>query len=261
MPWRARAGKALPGDWSGVMNILIVDDHPLIREGLANVLAELDSGARVFEAASADEAVAAFAQHAPLSLVLLDLGLPGAQGMSLLEQLRGTRPDVPVVVLSANDQRDVVLAAIDAGAMGFISKRSPTPVLVNALRLVLAGGVYVPPQVIGPTAVTDAVPAANASAAPVAAAARGPAELRTPRTLAELGLTDRQAEVLALIVQGKPNKLICRDLDLAEGTVKTHISAILRALDVANRTQAVFKLSKLGIQLPALAIRARRGAQ
>lgn len=238
------------------MNILIVDDHPLIREGLANVLGELDPEANTFEAASADEAVSAFGEHDPLALVLLDLGLPGAQGMSLLEQLRSTRPDVPVVVLSANDQRDVVLAAIDGGAMGFISKRSPTPVLVNALRLVLAGGVYVPPQVIGAPAPGEPPPAPTT---PLSATAPAPA--RPPRTLADLGLTDRQAEVLALIVQGKPNKLICRDLDLAEGTVKTHISAILRALDVANRTQAVFKLSKLGIQLPALAIRTQRNVQ
>jgi DNA-binding NarL/FixJ family response regulator len=240
------------------MNILIVDDHPLIREGLANVLAELDPGAHAFEAASADEAISAFGAHEPLSLVLLDLGLPGADGMSLLEQLRGTRPDVPVVVLSANDQRDVVLAAIDNGAMGFISKRSATPVLVNALRLVLAGGVYVPPQVIGASAHADPPPAASAPAPQLSASVSAPAPARIPRTLGDLGLTDRQAEVLALIVQGKPNKLICRDLDLAEGTVKTHISAILRALDVANRTQAVFKLSKLGIQLPALAIRTQR---
>jgi DNA-binding NarL/FixJ family response regulator len=237
------------------MNILIVDDHPLIREGLANVLGELDPGARTVEAASADEAVSAFGEHDPLSLVLLDLGLPGAEGMNLLEQLRGARPDVPVVVLSANDQRDVVLAAIDGGAMGFISKRSPTPVLVNALRLVLAGGVYVPPQVIGASASEDLPPAASTPQQSATASMPG----RPSRTLADLGLTDRQAEVLALIVQGKPNKLICRDLDLAEGTVKTHISAILRALDVTNRTQAVFKLSKLGIQLPALAIGAPRG--
>ncbi|MCX7891055.1 MAG: response regulator transcription factor [Burkholderiales bacterium] len=234
------------------MKILIVDDHPLIREGLANVLGELDPEVETIEAASADEALAAFSGADGFALVLLDLGLPGARGMSLLEQMRSERPEVPVVVLSANDQRDVVLAAIDVGAMGFISKRAATPVLVNALRLVLAGGVYVPPQVVGGH---DAIEAAAAGPAPGAPATAG-----TARSLADLGLTDRQAEVLALIVQGKPNKLICRELDLAEGTVKTHISAILRALDVANRTQAVFKLSKLGIQLPALSIASQRRA-
>jgi DNA-binding NarL/FixJ family response regulator len=121
---------------------------------------------------------------------------------------------------------------------------------------VLAGGVYVPPQVIGASGPGEPTPAATTQLSTTA-----PAPARPARTLADLGLTDRQAEVLALIVQGKPNKLICRDLDLAEGTVKTHISAILRALDVANRTQAVFKLSKLGIQLPALAIRTQRNVQ
>ena len=160
--------------------------------------------------------------------------------MSLLEQVRAERADIPVVVLSANDERGNVLGAIDAGAMGFISKRSPTQVLVNALRLVLAGGVYVPTQALD-GGISKSLPVgdsfARASESPV---------VRTP---ADLGLTERQADVLALLVQGKPNKTICRELDLAEGTVKTHITAILRALGVTNRTQALFALSRMGVQL------------
>lgn len=219
------------------MKLLIVDDHPLIREGLANVLRELDAQLEVLEAESAEEALALLTRPAPVALVLLDLTLPGADGMSLLEQMRSERPEIPVVVLSANDDRANVLGAIDAGAMGFISKRSPTQVLVNALRLVLAGGVYVPPQ---------ALDAGIAKAPePVARVPDG----KLIRTPLDLGLTERQADVLALLVQGKPNKAICRELDLAEGTVKTHITAILRALGVTNRTQALFALSRLGIQL------------
>jgi DNA-binding NarL/FixJ family response regulator len=231
------------------MHILIVDDHPLIREGLANVLAELDSSAQILEAANASDALAQLASDRNLALALLDLALPGVDGLSLLEQVRATRPDVPVVVLSATDNRAVVLAAIEMGAMGFISKRSQTRVLVNALRLVLAGGVYVPPEAL------------DASGSLAEASKLEPAKpddkAATLASLEQFGLTDRQAAVLALIIEGKPNKLICRELDLAEGTVKTHISAILRALDVANRTQAVYKLATLGVRIPGLAIGSR----
>jgi len=216
------------------MNILIVDDHPLIREGLGNVLAELDRGVRIHEADDAAPALAAAESCDDLALILLDLALPGAEGMSLLAEMRAKRPDVPVVVLSANDDRTVVQDAIELGAMAFISKRSPTKVLVNALRLVLAGGVYVPPQALG----TSAAQARQADGAGSAAEA--------------LGLTPRQLEVLALLIQGKPNKIICRDLDMSEGTAKTHITAILRALNVSNRTQAVFTLARLNVRLPQL---------
>lgn len=223
------------------MNILIVDDHPLIREGLANVLAELDGTVQVHEADDVAPAVAAAAAHNDLALILLDLGLPGANGMSLLADMRARRPDVPVVVLSANDDRAVVQEAIELGAMGFISKRSSTKVLVSALRLVLAGGVYVPPQALG------------ASPAAPPAAAEG-------ASCASLGLTPRQIEVLALLVQGKPNKIICRDLDMSEGTAKTHITAILRTLGVSNRTQAVFTLARLGARLPLLQVTSEKPA-
>jgi DNA-binding NarL/FixJ family response regulator len=135
------------------------------------------------------------------------------------------------VVLSGNDSRANVLSAIDLGAMGFISKRSSTSILVGALRLVLAGGVYIPPQAID-------VEQRAAEARPGLPA------------LERFELTQRQAEILALLVQGKPNKIICRELGIADSTVKAHISAILRAFDVDNRTEAVLKLGQLGIRLP-----------
>jgi DNA-binding NarL/FixJ family response regulator len=216
------------------MRILVVDDHPLIREGLAHLLRQLDPAVEVVEAISAERARAAFDRDAAFSLVLLDLSLPGAHGMSLLEELRLARPEVPVVVLSGSDSRANVLAAIDRGAMGFISKRSSTSVMVSALRLVLAGGVYIPPEALDPEAksVDDPAPA---DAAPLASAVAS--------------LTQRQTEILALLVEGKPNKLICRELGIAEGTVKAHISAILRALGVENRTEAVLKLGARGTRL------------
>jgi DNA-binding NarL/FixJ family response regulator len=221
------------------MNILIIDDHALIREGLRHVLQEIDPEGEVVEADAADTALETLRTRGDgLTMILLDLGLPGAVGMNLLTQIREARPGVPVVVLSANDARSVVLEAIDAGAMGFISKRSSSNVLVNGVRLVLAGGICIPAHA-----------QLAAPGGPSATAAK-PGTSGLKLTPSELGITARQADVLALLVQGMPTKLICRELDLSVGTVKTHITAILRALNVSNRTQALFELSRLGIQLP-----------
>jgi DNA-binding NarL/FixJ family response regulator len=220
------------------MRVLIVDDHPLILEGLSNVLRELDTDVSVVTAGTAADALRLLHEDGNFSLILLDLMLPGAEGTTLLEQVRAERPEVPVVVLSGQDSRDNVNRAIDAGAMGFISKRSPTRVLVSALRLVLVGGVYVPPEAF----------VSGAPRAPLAGETG--ARAAATQTAAVNGLTERQLEVLALLVQGKPNKVISRELDLQESTVKTHIAAIFRVLNVANRTEAVFELSRLGVQLP-----------
>src|SRR5262245_6839183 len=131
-----------------IMKVLIVDDHPLMRDALAGVVAELDRAAQIIQADCAEGAVAALAQHEGIRLCLLDLVLPDANGTSLLQGIRNEHPEIPVVVLSARDQCASVLAAIDAGAMGFISKRCATSVLVEALRLVLGGGVYLPPELL-----------------------------------------------------------------------------------------------------------------
>lgn len=226
------------------MNILIVDDHPLIVQGLTVALHDIDPSVESESAGSADQALAVLDRGLPLALILLDLGVPGAEGLDLLVRVRDKRPEVPVVVLSANDEREIVLGSLDAGAMGFISKRSATPVLVSALQLVLSGGVYIPPQVLA------AVPAPK-PASPVMPLAQSATPAGRRVTPSDLGLTDRQAEVLALLVEGKPNKIICRELNVSEGTVKTHVSAILRALNVGNRTQVLFALSRLGVQLPS----------
>jgi DNA-binding NarL/FixJ family response regulator len=222
------------------VKILIVDDHPLIREALRHVLSMLDESLELLEAQNCAEAMAVVANNAALDLVLLDLGLPDADGMSALTQMRERYPATPVVVLSATEQPSIVTRAIDAGAMGFIPKTSSNQLLLNALRLVLSGGVYLPVEVLH-------LP----HDAPAPATQRGNAashggKADSPR---DLGLTARQAEVLGLMVQGKPNKLICRDLNLAEGTVKIHVTAILKALGVINRTQAVIAVGRLGWQL------------
>lgn len=210
----------------------MVDDHPLIRAAVRHVLTQLEADVEVHEAQDCTAALALVEMHPDLTLVLLDLHLPGMGGMDALTILREHYPEIPAVVLSSADDRESVLQALDRGAMGFIPKSSPNAVMVSALRLVLSGGVYLPPEVL-------AAPVAQAADTSVASAPR-------PGTL---GLTERQTQVLALMVQGKPNKLICRELGLAERTVKVHITAILKALKVSNRTQAVLAAGRLGIRL------------
>jgi DNA-binding NarL/FixJ family response regulator len=228
-------------DGRDATKILAVDDHPLTREALARLVADLGHGTEVLEADSIAAAQDRLATHADLSLVVLDIALSDAAGTDGLERLLKTRPNVPVLVLSAQDDPATARAVLDAGARGFISKRSPTRVLAEALRLVLVGGTYVPPQALQAVAASRPNPAGT------------PAPSDAPKftPLKALGLTPRQVDVLALLVQGKPNKLICRTLNLAEGTVKTHTAAIYRALGVVNRTQAVYAVNRLGVVLPA----------
>lgn len=207
------------------MKILVVDDHPLIREGMRLSLKQLAADAEILEAQNAEEAFACAAANPDLDLVLLDINLPGMSGLSALARLRARHPAAPVVVLSASDDRAHVMQAIDAGAMGYIPKSLKSAVMMNALRLVLSGGVYVPPQALAQKQPQRPAPAASA----------------------EPNLTERQIEVLKCLVEGKSNKLICRELDMAEGTVKTHITAILKSLNVTTRTQAVIAVSRLGL--------------
>jgi DNA-binding NarL/FixJ family response regulator len=228
------------------VKILAVDDHPLIRDALSQVLKLLDPDMHLLSAASAHETLVTATQHPDLNLVLLDLSLPDANGFEVLHQLREQHPGIPVVVLSATDDAPTVMRALDDGAMGFIPKTSSNDVLLGALRLVLAGGVYLPADVLRHSSATHPnlhTAQSNAQTTPATA--------HPELTCRDLGLTDRQAEVLALVVQGKPNKLICRNLNLAEGTVKIHISSILRALNVTNRTEAVVAVGKLGLKLSA----------
>ena len=215
------------------MKILLVDDHTLFREGMRLVLSQLDPESEIIEAANCEQAFAAADANPDCDIVLLDLHLPDMPGFAALSVLREKHPHLPVVVLSATDDRGTVLEALDGGAMGFIPKTSSSGVLLGALRLVLAKGVYIPPAVL----------AAEAAGATPATAPKATKPIRP----ADIGLTDRQMDVLGLIVQGKPNKLICRDLGLAEGTVKTHVTAVLRALNVTNRTQAVLAVGRLGL--------------
>lgn len=219
------------------MKFLVVDDHALIRDAMRGVLKDLQSDAVVLEAASSAQAMQLVREHADLALILHDLQLPDRDGIEALKELREHFPAISVVMLSAFNDRDNVVRALDNGALGFIPKTESREVLLGALRLVLAGGIYIPPEILssGPGPAGIATPAK-------AAATKRPSP-------AELGLTERQVDVLALMMEGKNNKLICRALDLAEPTVKNHVSAILKALGVTNRTEAVLAVAALGWEL------------
>ncbi len=209
------------------MKILVVDDHVLIREALRGVLKELVADSTIIEAPDSRRAMQCLDEHPDLELILLDLYLPDRSGFDVLAELRERYPAISVVVLSASNDRDDITRALDLGALGFIPKSARREVMLSAFRLIFAGGIYVPPEIFG-----------RPQPAPVQP---------RPPLAAELGLTERQMDVLALMMQGKSNKLICRALDIAEPTVKNHVTAILRALKVSNRTEAVIAAAALGI--------------
>jgi DNA-binding NarL/FixJ family response regulator len=181
-----------------------------------------------------------------LDLVLLDLNLPGMQGLAALTELRTRYPAVSVVVVSAANDRVSVTQALDHGAMGYIPKSSSNELLASALRLVVSGGIYIPPEILGRSE-PKMEPGNVESPAPDAGGA-------PPRLLpSDLGLTERQAQILILLMQGKSNKLICRELELAESTVKNHVTHVLKTLNVTSRTQAVIAAARMGLVLEPVA--------
>jgi DNA-binding NarL/FixJ family response regulator len=229
------------------MKIVTVDDHALIREGLKAILMSLEERPTILEAADGAGLKAVLADSPDLDLILLDVQLPDCDGLVLLEELARTHPAIPVIVLSAEHETDTITRALQIGAAGFVPKTSINKVLISAIRLVLAGGIYVPPE-----AVLNGRPTARAEAA----AAHGGGEQhaadgahhRGDRPLA--ALTERQWEVFGLLLEGQSNKQICRALDLAEATVKVHVRAILRELGARSRAEAIVVASRLGIQRP-----------
>src|ERR1700676_2013066 len=219
------------------MKFLLVDDHHLIREALRGVLKELRFNAIILEAPNSAQAMQTIAENTDTNLILLDLGLPDRDCFLVLEELRQRYPAISVVVLSATQDRSNVVKALDLGASGYIPKAARREVMLGAIQLVLAGGIYIPPQVLEREVLSEA-----------ATKPTGREQIGT--WCSELGLTDRQIDVLALMMQGMNNKTICRILNLAEPTVKNHVTAILRALKVTNRTEAVIAVNKFGWQAP-----------
>ena len=216
------------------MKILLVDDHALIREALRGVLTELEKGSAIVEATDSRQAMQRIAEDPDLDMILLDLNLPDRSGFAVLTELRERYPATSVVMLSASNDRDEIARAFNLGALGFIPKSASREVMLSALKLIFSGGIYVPPEILGgPRAATAPVTIASASAP-------------QPSSTAERGLTERQTEVLELMMQGKSNKAICRALNLAEPTVKNHVTAVLKALKATNRTEAVIVAGALG---------------
>ena len=228
------------------MKVLLVDDHPLILSALQLVIKGLGDDVSVRGAASAEQARAALLEDADYDLVLLDLALGDADGFEVLTELRATYPALPVVVVSASDRTSDVIRAIDLGAMGFVPKRSSNEVLREALATVMTGGLYVPPMLLGIDRETllDPAAAATRNASSLGPQAQADAAQQVS-SLDRIGLTPRQSEVLSLLLKGLPNKLIARELNLSVETVKDHVAAVLRALGVSSRTQAVLAVSQM----------------
>lgn len=237
------------------MKVLLVDDHPLILSALQAVIQGLGDDVSVFGVASAEEARAALQRDSSFDLALMDLGLGAEDGFALLAEVRAQYPALPVVVVSATERQVDVIRAIDMGAMGFVPKRTSNRDLFEALRMVMSGGVYIPPMMLGlppPPPGGDTVPAVM-RAAPPDQPLPAPEPAQKVRSLESFGLTPRQAEVLALLLKGMPNKLIARELSLSVETVKDHVAAVLRALGVSSRTQAVLAVSQMTQANPGLA--------
>jgi DNA-binding NarL/FixJ family response regulator len=211
-----------------MLKLLVVEDHAMVREGLLQALQGLELGVVALGAADADAGLEILAGCDDVDMVLLDLMLPGTSGMALLGVLRKRFPAIPVVILSALDDADTVSRALRQGASGFVPKSSSTEVMLSALREVLAGDIYLPPKL------------------------RDPAARNTGRgkdVARRYGLTQGQMRVLELLIQGKTNRQIADLLDVTEGTVKIHVSAIFKAMNVANRSQALLLAKKQLVRL------------
>jgi DNA-binding NarL/FixJ family response regulator len=218
------------------MKILLIDDHALFREGLAELLKALDPHVETLQAGDGNTALQQIQVDGHLDLVLLDLHMPGPTGLELLCAIKLALPSVPVVVLSSDETRNSVLSALEKGAVGYIPKSSNAQVMTQALRLVLVGGIYLPTVVLQSPGDADAK------------GSKGDLRFGTP-TSPDIGLTSRQMDVLRCLLRGMPTKVICHDLGLQEGTVKSHIQAIFNALQVRTRTQAIIAASQRGVQL------------
>lgn len=214
------------------MNILLVDDHALFRHGLRLLLSDLGDGHVFHEADRVDGALALATRDTPVDLILLDLNMPGSAGIGTLDAVKNAFPHATVVVLSSEEDPTLIRHTIERGAAGFVPKASTAPVLISALRLVLSGGIYLPVNALRDLERADSETSQ---------------QLRRARHDVAAGLSERQHQVLMLLVQGKPNKVIARDIGISESTVKLHLSAAFRALGVQNRTEAVYVAAQLGL--------------
>jgi DNA-binding NarL/FixJ family response regulator len=206
------------------VKIILADDHDLFRDGCSMLLQHFEEGVTVLKASDLEEAMELASCHPNADVILLDLDMPGMKnGQEGIKRISEGYPQLPIVVLSACESKETIQASMAAGALGFIPKSSSTVVMQTALRLVLSGSVYLPAQIL----MADRVESAGHNG--------------------QHRLTDRQRDVLRLLVAGKSNKQICRELNLSEGTIKSHIAGIFHALDVNNRTEAANSARRLGL--------------
>jgi DNA-binding NarL/FixJ family response regulator len=209
------------------MKTLLADDHPLMREGIRQVLAQLEPELEIIDAHDYPSLFSQTTEHPDLDLALVDLNMPGFVGMQGITLFRSRFPDIPLVVLSASESSHDIRSALEAGALGYIPKAASSAAMLAALRQVLAGDIYVP------ACLDDS---------------QGGLHTIVPddfKALQNRGLTARQFEVARLLVQGFTNKSIGGMLAMSEGTVKVHIAAIFRAFNVSNRTEAVLEIQRL----------------
>lgn len=210
------------------LKILVADDHELVRKGISGLINKLNHSVEIYEAGSLTEVLAVLTRFGAMDIVLLDIMLPDSQRLEGLYRLKREYPDSPVVLVSAIADRQLVQEALEAGVDGYITKTSNADVFLNAIRLILSGDIYVPSFYLGSN--TDQM-----SEAP----ARSGFDELTDK------LTPRQIEVLQLLEEGLSNKEIGSELDCTESTVKTHISAIFKLLEVSSRGKLIALLVKL----------------
>ena len=215
------------------MKFLVADDHAVFRVGLLYLLQRLDPEAEILEAGDYAEALEIAEREDSIDLILVDLLMPGIEGYSGISGLRDRSRSAPIIVVSARENPADVQASLDNGAMGYLPKSSSSEVMLNAIRLVLAGGMYLPPALLGHPEGDQRVAGLEAS-------------FGQPRLSDQVArsLTRRQRDVMRLLALGRSNKAIAQELSLAEGTVKVHVSAIFKALNVTNRTEAVIIAGK-----------------
>jgi DNA-binding NarL/FixJ family response regulator len=209
------------------MRVLIIDDHPLYRAGVRALLAGLDPELIAADVSNVTEALRLADTEEPFDLVLLDMNLPGTNRLDALQQIKARFESAAVVVVSGDEDPTLILATIDAGAAGFIPKSTDPAVTIQALRLVLAHGTYLPVHAL--RHVVESTPMSSAD------------ELALPE------LSERQRAVLLRLLQGKANKVIARELGIAEGTVKAHLWSVYQLLGVASRSQAMCRVHELGL--------------
>lgn len=209
------------------MRVLLVDDHPLFRAGLNALLYELDSNIETAEAATLGEVCDKHDQGEIFDLVLLDMKLPDSEGLDLLRRVKEVFEEALVVIMSATEDPHLIRSAIDMGACGYIPKTTNPAVTVNALRLVLAHGIYLPLNILHGIGMADIIVAKT-------------------QECPQPSLSERQLAVLQCLLQGKPNKIIARELAIAEGTVKAHLASIYQFLNVTSRSQAMSRAHQLG---------------